>query len=139
MKDIKSIKQNGLKISLDNMGKKVEILSIPSLKTDLQGVGVANASGFNNLQSIRGNTYQERIDALKLVVWSMTEIDYLIKELQWKEDSYVELAVDLLRNTMKPKMASDDILHISQQNASEMVEQLKAMLTPSIIKKAAVL
>jgi hypothetical protein len=45
----------------------------------------------------------------------------------------VNLAVEMLRLTMKPKVAGVEILSLSKEKASEMAEQLKGMLSPQLM------
>ncbi|MCP4752412.1 MAG: hypothetical protein GY866_16080 [Proteobacteria bacterium] len=124
--------QNGIMVPLDVSGTKIEVLSLPCLRPKSMAVGVPNRSGFDNLASIRVNTDQERRDALKLIVWTATYLEYLREELRWKENVYVDRAVDLLRSTMSSRSDGKEILNFSKEKAKQMAEQLKAMMTPAI-------
>ncbi|MDH5560582.1 MAG: hypothetical protein OEY59_06960, partial [Deltaproteobacteria bacterium] len=122
------IKQNGMFVPLDIKEDRAEILSLPSLLPKELAVGVANLSGYMNLSEIKGESAQEKRDALKLIIWTIEELSYLNDELQWKEDYYVELAVKLLKKGPGSNDANDDILHLSKEKAEEMVKQLKNMI-----------
>ena len=74
----------------------------------------------------------QRRDALKLVLWSLSDLEYLCRELKWKEETYVELAIDFLRNTMQPEFSGEDVLQLSKEKAGEMAHQLKSMLPKSL-------
>lgn len=128
------VKQSGIKVPIDLAGKKVEILSIPSICPESMAVGVTNNSGFKNLGNIRANTVTECRDALKLIKWSIEYLEYLQDELTWSEKNYVNRAVELLRSTMSSNVAGSEILFLSKEKAKNMVVQLKGMLTPAMIK-----
>ena len=113
------VEQNGIRVPVDVSGTKVEILSIPSIQPEMLAVGVSNRSGFTSLKSIRANSVLECRDALKLIEWSMTYLDYLTKELKVNEGNFVERAVDLLRSTMKPEAAGEEILYLSRDTSEE--------------------
>ena len=127
------VKQNGLVVPLDLEGKKAEILSLPSLTPELLAAGIPNFSGFLNLKSIRVHSAEERKDALMLIYSSIKGLKSLNKDLVSKENYYVNLAVEMLRLTMKPKVAGVEILSLSKEKASEMAEQLKGMLSPQLM------
>ncbi len=61
-------------------------------------------------------------------LWSLTYLEYILDELHWKEKIYVDLTVEMLRSTMSPKAADDDML-LSKDKAKDMVSELKAMLS----------
>lgn len=81
------VEQNGIRVPVDVSGSKVEILAIPSIQPEMLAVGVSNRSGFTSLKSIRANTVVECRDALKLIEWSMTYLDYLL-EVQVQRDQF---------------------------------------------------
>ena len=130
------VTQNGIIVPLDSAHEKAEILSLPALIPSLHAVGVGNRSGFSDLSSIRGNDQMEKKDALKLIVWSMLDLGYLLDELKRKEDSYVERAMELLKDSFNSKPAGEEILYLSKEKAGEMAEQLKTMITPSMVMKS---
>ncbi|MCP4749687.1 MAG: hypothetical protein GY866_02225 [Proteobacteria bacterium] len=130
-----SVEQNGIMVPVDLVGNQVEILSIPSMQPEMLASGVSNRSGFTSLASVRANTVEECRDALKLIMWSITYLEYLQEELKWKETSYVERAVELLRSTMLSKTAGEEILYLSKEKAKSMVNQLKTMLNPAVAMK----
>jgi hypothetical protein len=125
------VRQNGILIPLDSTESQVEVLSVPSLVPELLAAGVSNYSGFSDLASIRGNTEAECRDALRLIVWSMTYLEFLRDELKWKEKVYVDRAVGLLRSTIHPRTNGEEMMYLSKEKARDMVDQLKTMLTPS--------
>jgi hypothetical protein len=129
------VHQNGIRVPVDVSGSKVEILSIPSIQPEMLAVGVSNRSGFASLKSIRANTVMECRDALRLIEWSVTYLDYLLEELKINENNFVDRAVDLLRTTMSPQSAGDEILYLSRDKAKSMVDELKTMLTPAMTMK----
>jgi hypothetical protein len=129
------VEQNGIRVPVDLSGSKVEILSIPSIQPEMLAVGVSNRSGFTSLKSVRANTVLECRDALKLIEWSMTYLDYLIEEFKYNETNFVDRAVELLRSTMSPQSAGEEILYLSRDKAKSMVDELKGMLTPSMTMK----
>lgn len=129
------VKQNGVLVPLDAEESRMEILSIPSVKPTLLAAGVSNNSGFSDLSVIRGNTDIECRDAIRMTVWSITYLDYLLDELKWKEKIYVDRAVELLRSTIKPQSAGEEMLYLSKDKAKDMVAQLKSMLTPVSVMK----
>lgn len=130
------VTQNGIQVPLDSAEKRAEILSLPGLVPTLQAVGVGNRSGFSDLSKIRGNTQMEKKDALKLIVWSLLDLGYLLDELKDKEESYVQRAMDLLKESFNSKPAGEEILYLSKAKAGEMAEQLKTMITPSMVMKS---
>ncbi len=130
--------QNGVMVPLDVHGRQAEILSIPSVLPEFLAIGVSNRSGFTSLGSIRADTVIECRDALKLIIWSITYLDYLAEELRRKENIYVERAVELLRSTMNRQSGGKELICFSQEKAKTMVEQLKTMLTPAMIMKVSV-
>ncbi|MBU2515017.1 hypothetical protein KJ966_27160 [bacterium] len=129
------VKQNGILVPLDASEHKMEILSIPSITLDILAAGVNNNSGFSDLGAIKGNTELECQDSIHLIIWSMTYLDFLIDELKWKEKIYVDRAVELLRSTISPQSAEDDMIYLSKDKAKDMVTQLKSMLTPVTVMK----
>ncbi|MFH2129857.1 MAG: hypothetical protein ABIK68_05730 [bacterium] len=129
------IEQNGIRVPVDLTGSKVEILAIPSIQPEMLAVGVSNRSGFTSLRSIRANTVLECRDALKLIGWSMTYLDYLLEELKYNEANFVDRAVEVLRSTMRPQAAGEEILYLSKDKARSMVDELKSMLTPAMTMK----
>jgi len=129
------VEQNGIQVPVDLSGSKVEILAIPSIQPEMLAVGVSNRSGFTSLQSIRANTVLECRDALKLIEWSLTYLDYLAEELKYNERNFVDRAVDLLRSTMQSQVAGEEILYLSRDKAKSMVDELKSMLTPAMTMK----
>ncbi len=129
------VEQNGIRVPVDVSGEKVEILSIPSIQPEMLAIGVSNRSGFTSLKSIRANTVLECRDALKLIEWSMTYLDYLLEELKYNETNFVDRAVELLRTTMAPQSAGEEILYLSKDKARSMVDELKGMLTPAMTMK----
>ncbi|MBU3916087.1 hypothetical protein KKA14_11180, partial [bacterium] len=128
------IQQNGRIVPLDANESKIEILSIPALMPKLLAVGVSNQSGFMDLSAIRGNTEAECCDSLRMVLWSLTYLEFILDELKWKETIYVDLAVEMLRSTISPKSAGEDMLYLSKDKARDMVRELKTMLTPTAAK-----
>jgi len=74
-------------------------------------------------------------DALKLIEWSLTYLDYLAEELKYNESNFVDRAVDLLRSTMQSQVAGEEILYLSRDKAKSMVDELKGMLTPAMTMK----
>ncbi len=128
-----NVQQNGILVPLDANESKMEILSIPSLQPNTLAAGVSNRSGFSDLSAIRGNNEFECRDALRLILWSITYLEYLLEELRWKEKSYVERAVELLRSTISPQSAGEEMIYLSKDKAKDMVSQLKNMLTPSTV------
>lgn len=126
------IEQNGIKVPVDVAGEKVEILSIPSLNPDTLAIGVPNQGGFQNLGSIRADTARQCRDALKLIDWSEGYATYLIDELKRNESAYVDRAVDLLRSTMAPKVAGEDIVYLSKEKAKGMAGELRGMLGQAV-------
>ncbi len=129
------VKQNGVLVPLDSNESKMEILSIPSVKPTILAAGVSNSSGFTDLSVIRGNTESECRDSIRMILWSITYIDFLLDELKWKEKIYVDRAVELLRSTIRPQSAGDELLYLSKDKAKDMVNQLKSMLTPVSVMK----
>lgn len=129
------IKQNGVLVPLDSSESRMEILSIPSVKPMVLSAGVSNGSGFSDLSVIRGNTEFECRDSIRMILWSMTYLEYLLDELKWKEKIYVDRAVELLRSTIKPQSAGEEMLYLSKDKAKDMVNQLKSMLTPVSVMK----
>ncbi len=127
--------QNGIIVPLDATERKMEILSIPSLVPKQLAVGVANQSGFLDLSMIRGNTEAECRDSLKMILWSLTYLDFILDELKWKEKIYVERAVEMLRSTISPQSEEEEMLYLSKDKARDMVSQLKTMLTPATAMK----
>lgn len=121
--------QNGLMIPLDTSESKVERLSIPSIDPGLLSLGVGNKSGFEDLESIRATTRDERTDALKLVLWSIIHLNYLSDELRTREESYTHRTIELLKGDIKPLSAGDDAIYLSKDKAGEMVDQLKVLLS----------
>ena len=130
-----SVKQNGILVPIDATESKMEIISIPSIKPDILAAGVSNQSGFSDLNSIRGNSEIECRDAIRLIIWSSTYLEFLLEELKWKEKSYVDRAIELLRSTISPQSAGDDLIYLSKDKAKDMVTQLKKMLTPMSVMK----
>lgn len=130
-----TVEQNGIRVPVDVSGARVEILSIPSIQPEMLAMGVSNRSGFTSLKSIRANTVLECRDALRLIEWSMTYLDYLIEEFRYNETNFVDRAVELLRNTMAPQSAGEEILYLSKDKAKTMVDELKGMLTPEMTMK----
>ena len=126
------VTQNGELMPLDPLGHRSEILSIPTIQPNFQAVGAPNSSGFWSLESIRGATARQRRDALKLILWSLSDLEYLSRELKWKEETYVELAINFLRNTMQPELSGEDVVQLSKEKAGEMAHQLKSMLPQSM-------
>jgi hypothetical protein len=122
------VEQNGIRVPVDIEGKRVEILSIPSIRPDILATGVSNRSGFHHLGSIRANTVIECRDALKLIDWSIAYLEYLQEELKINENNFVDRAVELLRSTMSPKVAGEEIVYLSKEKAKGMVDELKSML-----------
>lgn len=47
----------------------------------------------------------------------------------------MDRAVELLRSTMLPQTAGDEILYLSRDKARTMVDELKGMLTPAMTMK----
>ena len=129
------VTQNGIQVPLTLSGSQSEILSLPALQPDLLATGVSNRSGFISLSSIRASTVFECRDALKLIGWSITYLDYLAEELRKKENNYVERAVELLRSTMTRETASEEMMVISKEKAQAMAGQLKNMVTPAMMSK----
>jgi hypothetical protein len=125
-----SVKQNGILVPLDSSETKMEILSIPSVVPILLAAGVSNTSGFSDLSEIRGNTETECRDSIRLILWSLTYLEFLSDELKWKEKIYVDRAIELLRSTIRPQSAGEEVLFLSKDKAKDMVNQLKSMLTP---------
>jgi len=129
------VEQNGIKVPLTLSGSQSEILSLPALQPELLATGVSNRSGFISLDSIQASTVLECRDAIKLILWSMTYLDYLAEELRKKENNYVERAVELLRSTMTRETASEAMMVISKEKAQSMASQLKNMVTPAMMSK----
>lgn len=130
-----AVKQNGVLVPLDSTSSQLEILSIPSITPDILAAGVGNSCGFNDLSEIRGNNEAECRDSLRLIIWSITYLDFLLDELKWKEKSYVDHAVEMLRSTISPQDAGDEMMYLSKDKAKDMVTQLKKMLTPVSVMK----
>jgi hypothetical protein len=130
-----NVRQNGVLVPLDATESRMEILSIPSIRPWILAAGVSNSSGFTDLSVIRGNTEIECKDSIRMTIWSITYLDYLLDELKWKEKIYVDRAVDLLRSTIKPQSAGEEMLYLSKDKAKDMVTQLKSMLTPVSVMK----
>jgi len=129
------VEQNGTTVPLNLSGSQSEILSLPALQPELLATGVSNRSGFISLSSIQASTVFECRDALKLILWSITYLDYLAQELRKKENNYVERAVELLRSTMTRETASEEMMVISKEKARAMASQLKNMVTPAMMRK----
>ncbi|MBC8478446.1 hypothetical protein H8D51_02770, partial [bacterium] len=129
------VEQNGIRVPVDLSGSKVEILAIPSIQPEILAAGISNRSGFTSLKSIRANTVLECRDALELIGWSLTYLDYLLQELKHNENNFVDRAVDLLRSTMRSQSAGEEILYLSRDKAKSMVDELKGMLTPDMTMK----
>jgi len=129
------VEQNGIRVPVDLSGSKVEILSIPSIQPEVLAAGISNRSGFTNLKSIRANTVLECRDSLELIGWSLTYLDYLLDELKYNENNFVDRAVALLRSTMRSQAAGEEILYLSRDKAKNMVDELKGMLTPDMTMK----
>ncbi|MBU3917947.1 hypothetical protein KKA14_20660 [bacterium] len=123
--------QNGIIVPLDATESEMEILSIPALLPEQLAVGVSNQSGFLDLGMIRGNTECECRDSLKLILWSLTYLEFIQDELKWKEKIYVERAVEMLRSTISHHSADEEMLYLSKEKAKDMVSQLRTMLTPA--------
>jgi len=123
-----NVQQNGIKVPISSSGDEVEILSVPSIQPELLAVGVPNQSGFENLSTIRANTVFECRDALKLIVWSISDLEYLQEDLKFDENKYVDRAVELLRSTMSTRAAGEEIFNFSKTKAKDMVEQLRSMM-----------
>lgn len=123
-----NVQQNGIKVPINSSADEVEILSIPSIQPELLSVGVPNESGFEDLSAIRANTVFECRDALKLIVWSISDLEYLQEDLKIDEDKYVDKAVELLRSTMSTRAAGEEIFNFSKTKAKDMVEQLRSMM-----------
>lgn len=126
-------RQNGILVPLDLAGAEVELLSLPSLLPETLGVGVANYSGFKNLNLIKGNNRVEQRDSGRLIRWTVKELECLAEDLKWKEDAYVELAIDLLKNGMRPSAASESVMYLSKESAGSMAQELKEMITPQML------
>ncbi len=131
------VTQNGIRVPLDVSGNRIEVLSLPCLQPESLAVGIPNRSGFDSLAEIRAHTPQEARDTLKLVVWATTYLEHLREELRWKENVYVDRAVDLLRSTMSARSGGDDILNFSKGKAQQMAGQLKEMMTPTMVLQIA--
>lgn len=127
------VRQKGIMVPLDASESRVEILSIPSLQPEILSIGVATSSGFSDLSAIRGNTESECRDSHKMILWAMTYLEFLLDELRWKEKIYVDRAVELLRSTISPQSAGEDVVYLSKDKAKDMVGQLKTMLTPDSV------
>lgn len=125
------VEQNGVKIPLNLEGTRTEILCLPSVQPEMLAVGVSTPSRFDSLKAIRADTAEQCLDALKLVLWSLADIDYLLDEMKGKESVYVNLAMELLRSSMKPRTAGEETISLSKQKAGEMAEQLKMLLVPA--------
>ena len=125
--------QNGMIVPLDLENQRKEILSIPALQPDKQAMGVSNYSGFLNLQSIKVRNDQEKKDTIRLINHALSDSEKLMGEFKGKENEYVDVAIELLRTTMKPQSAGLEILSLSQEKAGEMATQLKSMLNPSVV------
>lgn len=120
--------QNGIAIPLDAAESTLEMLSLPSIAPTCLAVGVANGSGFENLASIRVFNESERVDALKLVIWSTVYLKFLSKELKQKESDYIQNTIRLLQGSASTLALKDDVLLLSKDKAADMVDQIREML-----------
>ena len=125
------VAQKGLLVPMDLGGQQIEILSLPALGPELLSVGVKNPSGFKSLEQIRAGSNKERKDALKLVNHAKEELKTLGDELKWKEEVYVERAIDLLTSP-GPKPAGQELLGLSQAKAKQMAEELGDLLKQTL-------
>lgn len=120
--------QQGVSVPVDLTGETMELLVIPPVFPENLAIGIGNSSGFNDLASIRGNTIQERQDALKLIQVSLEDLDTQLETIRWKEDKFVKRTINILQGTMIPKKAGEEILFDSTGEIHSMTEQLQEML-----------
>lgn len=122
------VKQNGIILPLDATQSKMEVLSIPSIDPSLLALGVTNLSGLENLNGIKASNVKERVDSLKMVAWSSVYLEYLLKELKVKEETYVNRTIEMLSGKMSSQEIGEDSLITSRDKTDDMVSQLRAML-----------
>ncbi|MDX2471687.1 MAG: hypothetical protein QNL04_14045 [SAR324 cluster bacterium] len=122
------VAQKGILVPLDANDERKERLSIPAVNPKTLSVGVANQSGFTALEEIKGSSEIERMDSLKLVKNAQQELVDLSEELKWKENTYVDLAIKLLRQGIAPQEAGEELLELRADKATKMAQDLKNML-----------
>ena len=122
------VTQKGILVPLDATDERKERLSIPAVNPKTLSVGVANQSGFTALEEIKGSSEIERMDSLKLVKNAQQELTDLSEELKWKENTYVDLAIKLLRQGIAPQEAGEELLELRADKATQMAQDLKNML-----------
>ena len=127
------IQQNGICVPLDPGEEKEEILSIPPLSPRQQAVGVSNGSTFCDLGSINVGTREQGRDAIKLILWAISDLKRLRQELQRKEDSFVNRTIEFLKGSVRPLEAGEEIMGFSKDKAGEMAGQLRLMLSHEIV------
>jgi len=123
------VKQKGVNVPIDLQGEQTELLNFPSLLPVDLAIGVANHSHFSDLEAIRGNSDQECRDTLKLVYWAEADLDQLLEDLRWKEDSFLHRTIGILRNSVMPRIAGEEIMMTAQNKAGEMKRQLQEMMS----------
>ncbi|OGH02408.1 MAG: hypothetical protein A2600_06570 [Candidatus Lambdaproteobacteria bacterium RIFOXYD1_FULL_56_27] len=122
-----TVTQNGILVPLDLKGQEVELLSLPQLSPSTQAIGVRNPSGFQCLSQIRAGSAKERWDAHKLVLRALADLSELAEELKWKEEVYVQKALDLLRQNPAEESATKALLGLSTEKAQQMALDLKTL------------
>ncbi|MCP4294126.1 MAG: hypothetical protein GY786_00790 [Proteobacteria bacterium] len=127
------VMQNGLYVPLDLSENRMEVLSIPPLSPEHQSVGVSNGSAFGSLNAINVDTKEQSRDALKLILWAISDLKQLRQELQWKEDSYINRTIEFLKGSVRPLTAGEEIMDFSKVKACEMAGQLKSMLSSEVV------
>jgi hypothetical protein len=122
------VTQSGLLVPLDLGGQEVELLSLPDLGPGQQAVGVRNPSGFRSLSQIRGGSPSERRDAKGLVKRAAGDLAELAEELKWKEQVYVDKAIELLKRGPEAGPKGAELLGLSSDKAQAMARQLKGRM-----------
>ena len=122
------VTQKGILVPLDSKGGRKERLSLPHVGPKTLSVGVANQSGFTALEEIKGSDETQRMDSLKLIKNAQEEINSLSDELKWKENTYVDLAIKLLKQGIEPQEAGKGLLELKADKATQMAQDLKNML-----------
>ncbi len=123
------VRQNGIKVPLDEYERRQEMISIPSIEPHNLSVGVSNSSGFTDLADIRASNKKEQKDALRMISWAYIYLGYLQDELELKENFYTERTIELLRSTADPRPVEETYMYVSKGKAVNMADQLKTMMT----------
>jgi len=124
-----AVQQSGILVPLDIGAQAIEMLSLPDLSLDTQAVGVPNPSGFRSLGQIRAGSTQERKDANKLLQRAQGDVNELLEELKWKEEVYVNQAMNLLRANPVAQQTEKQTEELNAQKAQQMALDLKAMIS----------